>query len=62
MRRVDRDARIVQFYVAGRTLMDIAEQFGLTNRRISQIVRAAGVATRRRGRKGKSIDGRSNLI
>lgn len=47
-----RDDRIVSEYVAGNTVYQLADQYGLSKSRIGQIVKAAGVSRKPGGYRG----------
>jgi len=47
-----RNKRIIASYMAGANIYQVADQFGISKSRVSQIVRRAGVS-RRQGGKGR---------
>lgn len=49
----ERDAAIVEAYLAGRSLVSIGRQTGLTRERVRQIVTRAGLPTQRETRRGR---------
>jgi hypothetical protein len=43
LKRAERDLEICRFYLAGRTLEEIGQHFGVKRQRIKQIVKRAGI-------------------
>lgn len=57
-RNIERIRGMVAAYLAGRTLRDIGDQFGVSAQRVSAILQREGVETRPSGRPRKINEGR----